>query len=372
MAHKHNKKSNFLPSPYPVVTSYENAFVKKFNENIAGAVADVLKYVARATASAIKNQKVEKSEEVEKAHQVGDIHQNGKWVWTEYAPGKFDWRSKGGSKKKINAWDMVSAIDKCKTVSECLRYLHQHDVISVKSHLNGVSLQTAKRVCSVLYNIHSMYGLDTIEIISASNLNGATADASAGRRVRLNLKMFSDFDDKRYYKTINLDYVSNLKISLKRLENLEDSLKKNGTYDPVKGKQLSNKIQLIKDKLDKFPCWTLGEMGHVCEDIVIHELGHILNSQCTGACSVISKWKSSKLRDSEYIKMSEELNQECYDIFKRYCKEKKCISEYSTTKRAEFFTECFVDYVHGGVNLPKYVKVYFDKYFKSTKPKNLL
>ena len=31
-------------------------------------------------------------DDVEKAHQVGDVHSNGKWVWTEYAPGKFDWR----------------------------------------------------------------------------------------------------------------------------------------------------------------------------------------------------------------------------------------------------------------------------------------
>lgn len=31
-------------------------------------------------------------EEVMKAHQVGDMHPNGKWVWTEYSPGHFDWR----------------------------------------------------------------------------------------------------------------------------------------------------------------------------------------------------------------------------------------------------------------------------------------
>ena len=30
--------------------------------------------------------------DIEKAHQVGDIHPNGKWAWTEYKPGKFDWR----------------------------------------------------------------------------------------------------------------------------------------------------------------------------------------------------------------------------------------------------------------------------------------
>lgn len=35
----------------------------------------------------------------EKAHKVGDVHPNGKWVWTEYKPGKFDWRGvKGGAK----------------------------------------------------------------------------------------------------------------------------------------------------------------------------------------------------------------------------------------------------------------------------------
>ena len=33
-------------------------------------------------------------DELEKAHNVGDVHPNGKWVWTEYKPGKFDWRGK--------------------------------------------------------------------------------------------------------------------------------------------------------------------------------------------------------------------------------------------------------------------------------------
>lgn len=31
-------------------------------------------------------------EEVMKARQVGDMHPNGKWVWTEYKSGRFDWR----------------------------------------------------------------------------------------------------------------------------------------------------------------------------------------------------------------------------------------------------------------------------------------
>lgn len=44
-------------------------------------------------------ERIEKSfdNEIEKAkHQVGEVHPNGKWIWTEYAPGKFDWKSKKG------------------------------------------------------------------------------------------------------------------------------------------------------------------------------------------------------------------------------------------------------------------------------------
>lgn len=38
----------------------------------------------------------ETAEEVVKAHNVGDVHANGKWVWTEYKPGRFDWRPMKG------------------------------------------------------------------------------------------------------------------------------------------------------------------------------------------------------------------------------------------------------------------------------------
>jgi hypothetical protein len=51
--HKH--KSHFIPSPFPAVTQYENAFIKEWRKNAASAVAEVLKYLAQATASAIKN-----------------------------------------------------------------------------------------------------------------------------------------------------------------------------------------------------------------------------------------------------------------------------------------------------------------------------
>nr|DAP89610.1 MAG TPA: hypothetical protein [Caudoviricetes sp.] len=51
------KNNHFIPSPFPAVTAYENEFVKVWNNNTAEAVAEVLKYMAKATAFAIKETK---------------------------------------------------------------------------------------------------------------------------------------------------------------------------------------------------------------------------------------------------------------------------------------------------------------------------
>ena len=60
MSKKEQKNSHFIPSPFPAVTEYENAFVKEWNKNTAKAVAEVLKYMAKVTAAAIKENKEEK------------------------------------------------------------------------------------------------------------------------------------------------------------------------------------------------------------------------------------------------------------------------------------------------------------------------
>ena len=57
---KEHKHSHFIPSPFPTVTEYENAFVKEWNKNTAKAVAEVLQYMAKATAAAIKENQEEK------------------------------------------------------------------------------------------------------------------------------------------------------------------------------------------------------------------------------------------------------------------------------------------------------------------------
>lgn len=54
MAHDH--KHELIKSPFPAVNQFERKFIQAWNENMAGAVSDVLKYVASETANAIKSQ----------------------------------------------------------------------------------------------------------------------------------------------------------------------------------------------------------------------------------------------------------------------------------------------------------------------------
>ena len=49
--HEHN---HFIPSPYKVVTEYENKFIKTWNETMAAAFVEVLKYMAKATKTAVR------------------------------------------------------------------------------------------------------------------------------------------------------------------------------------------------------------------------------------------------------------------------------------------------------------------------------
>lgn len=59
MAKKQQKDSHFIPSQLPAVTQYEDEFVDEWNKNTAEAVGELLKYLAKSTAEAIKEKGAE-------------------------------------------------------------------------------------------------------------------------------------------------------------------------------------------------------------------------------------------------------------------------------------------------------------------------
>lgn len=392
MAKKEKHESHFIPSPFPVVTSYENAFIKKFNDNLAGAVAEVLKYIAHATALSVKEVETKKAfdNDIEKAHKVGDLHPNGRWVWTEYSPGKFDWRTaKKSALKKIELWKERKEFSKSKTPSDCIKILLDKGVVTQGSNISRCDIKTARKVSSVLLNAKEWFNMQPIEV-QMKKLNGATAQASAGRLLELNSDYFKSFDSDRYYRDSVVEWHKAQEYNYKRLVEKKKQLQKSGTWDAKRGKLLDEKIRLAKEASEKYRGFTVEYKGTACEDVVIHEIGHILNAQCSGGCNMMpfaehrAKNFEQNVRNKygttppDFIQkhlddlkkatvVSKQLNQEHYNLWANYIKGSNLISKYCASKRVEGFAEMFVAYVHGDTELPKSVHDYYDKYFKQTK-----
>jgi len=65
-----------------------------------------------------KSDKTKKRPGAPKTLKVGDRHKNGKWIWTEYEPGKFDWRTDPAIKAKNAAERAAKSVASKSTTDE--------------------------------------------------------------------------------------------------------------------------------------------------------------------------------------------------------------------------------------------------------------
>ena len=65
-----------------------------------------------------KSDKTKKRPGAPKTLKVGDRHKNGKWLWTEYEPGKFDWRTDPAIKAKSAAKSAAKSFASKSTTDE--------------------------------------------------------------------------------------------------------------------------------------------------------------------------------------------------------------------------------------------------------------
>lgn len=301
-------------------------------------------------------------------HQDGDLHPNGKWYWKQSANGgKGDWRViKSGTQAKPKVWEMHPDLAKCKTSQECQQYVMDKGYISFSSDISKADLKSAQLICSALVNLHDVIPYSRIEL-KMVKINGATMQATQGRLVEINSDYFTHFDPKRYWEDTNTKYVKRAQAAAVVMKDQIDRiLKANPKADVSKLKRSYDKL---KEKLDKFPRWTYGDESTLAADIVLHEMGHILNAQCTGSCTFWKHPKYQSLFTPQERKYHLTLNKERDDIFERNKKDKTMISEYSSTKNVEWFAENFVAWLHKDKEQPRYVSDYFDKYFKTTTPR---
>ena len=133
------------------------------------------------------------NEDLEKAHQVGDIHPNGKWVWTEYKPGKFDWRppkKRGGADETSERSD--ASAKKEEDESGKKKLLERKDALDIEiKKLNNQIIVNGDSVRKVLQDKKKKLESEREDIakrISKMSSDSQTSSSSSKQAVDVKVK----------------------------------------------------------------------------------------------------------------------------------------------------------------------------------------
>lgn len=155
---------------------------------------------AKKTASKKETKKADKTEQPKEkaakiARKVGDVHpKHPTWVWTEYAPGKFDWRTNPKDKKQGQRTDMADKKENKQTKSKAA------DKKAAKS--KEAKQEAPKKAEKPIYTIDEWVALPTKPTTDKSKMSEAQKEAfkliNKGYRITADKKFFrnSEGDSK--------------------------------------------------------------------------------------------------------------------------------------------------------------------------------
>lgn len=139
---------------------------------------------------------------------VGDLHKNGKWVWTEYAPSKFDWRTRPelkqrpGAKAKAGEESTKKGKPAKKAASKAS---------TVKSPVKNTETNTSDEPNQKLLTIDEWIALPNKRSIVAKKISDAQKEAfkliMKGYRLTSDMKFFENGESR---KSCNIESVQEL------------------------------------------------------------------------------------------------------------------------------------------------------------------
>lgn len=154
---------------------------------------------AKKTASKTETKKADKTEQPKEktaktARKVGDVHpKHPTWVWTEYAPGKFDWRTNTKDKKQGQRTDMADKKEK-----------QPKSKAADKKAAKGkeAKQEAPKKAEKPIYTIDEWVALPTKPTAAKSKMSEAQKEAfkliNKGYRITADKKFFeNDKDDRK-------------------------------------------------------------------------------------------------------------------------------------------------------------------------------
>lgn len=328
------------------------------------------------------------SDDIEKARAVGEFHANGKWVWTEYQPGKYDWRtakkgSRGVPKRPTNK---VRAV-RSRNVEEAEAWAERYIKSVGKADYSGIAIGDANKVNKVLIDLQNEGILRGNRTFIFTPFKGKAGNDAAGgsyqmmkhshggtANLRIDVKFETDINRsirkaKRYHEKM---YEQALESSKKVLEDAKHEIDINDhspsgwKYAQEGRRELLNKvIAYHEDRQENFRDTFDQETGdrymprfntraRTMEDALIHEYGHILNADLQTnaedypkeALSIVRKLK----QEGGYKVDNKNLLYSPHDNFldKRAWKYGREVSDYASTCGAEYFAESFLMYKQVG------------------------
>jgi len=88
------------------------------------------------------------------SRKVGDIHSNGKWMWMEYQPGKFDWRAIKKAEEETEEMIISLLDDRIKSANMNAKMSYVGDLCGKLQSKFGYSQKSADRLVK---NIEKKY-----------------------------------------------------------------------------------------------------------------------------------------------------------------------------------------------------------------------
>lgn len=143
-----------------------------------------------------------------KTKKVGDLHKNGKWVWTEYAPGKFDWRTRPELKQRPGAKAKAGeeSTKKGKSAKKAAS-----KASTVKSPVKNTETKTSAEPNQKLLTIDEWIALPNKRSIVAKKISDAQKEAfkliMKGYRLTSDMKFFENGESR---KSCNIESVQAL------------------------------------------------------------------------------------------------------------------------------------------------------------------
>lgn len=152
------------------------------------------KTASKAEAKKTDKEKQPKEKTAKTARKVGDVHpKHPTWVWTEYAPGKFDWRTNPKDKKQGQRTDMADKKEK-----------QPKSKAADKKAAKGkeAKQEAPKKAEKPIYTIDEWVALPTKTTTAKSKMSEAQKEAfkliNKGYRITADKKFFeNDKDDRK-------------------------------------------------------------------------------------------------------------------------------------------------------------------------------